>query len=249
MAGEHGRGGFVRSHDARVVTAYVPLPDHPRPIEEYARLGSDLLSLPVPITAFVDPIGTGDVRAGDCATVLPTSLDDCWLYQATRGLRPILPWTDNPRKDSLEYHAIQAEKVRWLAEAADASDESHLVWIDFGILHLRGVTLSHVWRLLEWVEFYADQERITIASIWGPPASEIDPHRIGWWCAGGVAIVPRGMAAWWCREVIQSGHELLRLTGRVTFEVNLWAAVWKRYPTRFVHFLCDHDQSIMEPWK
>ena len=238
------------AHGVRLVTGYVPLPSHPRRQEDYVRLGSELLSLPVPITAFLDPIGTAEVRTGAAVDVRPASLEDCWLWQATRGGTPTLPTTDNPAKDTLAYHCVQAQKTAWVAEVAATCDEEILVWVDFGLLHLRdrGVTTDGILSLVEWCQRMAPCDSPILASIWGEPTL-VDASRISWWCAGGVFVMPRGRAAWWHEQVRGTGEILLRTYGRVTFEVNLWAAAWTANRSSVRHWRCDHDRTILEPWR
>jgi len=234
----------VSNHDCRVVTGYVRLDNGNRSHATYRDLGSRLLSLGVPMTAFVDPLGTADIDVGRGVDVRPAGLDECWLWQQGRQAR--LP-PGNPRKDTLAYHAVQHQKTAWLAATAADCPENMLAWVDFGILHVPGVTEAGVRGLVERVSSRAPRDRVTMASIWGAPQPmQIETQSVQWWCAGGVLIVPRTMAGWLDRRVRESAAGLLAATGSVTWEVNVWAEVWSRHPDRFRHFRCDHNASIVE---
>lgn len=83
-----------------VVTGYVPLLDHPRNHEEYARLGAHL----------------GELRE---APMLPfrCELRDCWLDAHTRDKDVRHAVADNPKKNTLAYHVVQHQKTAWLMQA------------------------------------------------------------------------------------------------------------------------------------
>jgi hypothetical protein len=231
-------------HDCRVVTGYVRLDNGNRPHATYRDLGSRLLSLGVPMTAFVDPLGAAGIDVGRGVDVRSAGLDECWLWQQGRQAR--LP-PGNPVKDTVAYHAVQHEKTAWLAAVAADCPENMLAWVDFGILHVPGATEAGVRGLVERVSARAPRDRVTVASIWGPPQPEqIETQSVQWWCAGGVLIVPRTMAGWLDRRVRESAAGLLAATGSVTWEVNVWAEVWSRHPDRFCSYRCDHNASIVE---
>jgi hypothetical protein len=227
----------------RLVTGYVRLDNGNRSHADYAALGSSLLTRDIPTTAFIDPIGTADIAVGPRVDVRPTSLDECWLYRTMRDA--IIP-AGNPRKDTIEYHAVQHQKSAWLAAALAGCEEDFLVWIDFGLLHVPGVTARGIDRMVGAVTSSAPRDRITIASIWGPPGLMVDPGRIAWNCAGGVLVVPSIMAEWFDAEVRAAAEGLYRMQRRVTWEVNTWAMVWTRHRERFAHYRCDHNASILE---
>ena len=89
----------------KVVTGFVQIPNHPRKEEIYVDLGNRLKSATGvrPIKAFYY-----DVK-------------DLWLTQFIERLPPMEPplrWAqaDNPAKNSLEWHAVQHQKIEWLGE-------------------------------------------------------------------------------------------------------------------------------------
>ncbi len=108
----------------KVVTGFVQIPNHPRKEEIYVDWGNRLKgALGVrPIQAFYY-----DVK-------------DLWLTQFLERLPPMEPplnWakSDNPAKNSLEYHAVQHQKIEWLATAANMDQNADtFVWMDYGIM-------------------------------------------------------------------------------------------------------------------
>jgi len=223
----------------RLVTGYVRLDGH-RPHERYVELGNRLLSLPLPITLFTDAAG---FSPGPSVEVRPAGR--LWLQSMIGDASPIIPRTDNPTKDTLAYHCVQHQKTAWLAEAAREHPGDMLLWVDLGILHVPQVTRAHVARAVGLAE-RIPPDVVTLASIWGEPTKPIDPGVISWHCAGGVAACHASRAWTWHQSVIAEASGLLRISNRVSFEVNTWASVWLRHPTRFRSYRCDHDASILE---
>src|SRR5215471_9474028 len=114
----------------RAVTGYVPIPGHPRSEAEYHRLGVQLVDNKKTIFA-------------------EGTLQDCWLYDylddtygmdTTKFTHSI---ADNPKKNSLDYHIVQAQKTEWLVAAAKFDPFSKVfAWIDYGIFSIPGVTIE-----------------------------------------------------------------------------------------------------------
>ena len=223
----------------RLVTGYVRL-DAYRSHERYVELGNRLLSLPLPITLFAD---SPDFSPGPTVEVRPAG--ELWLHRMVGDATPILPQTDRPEKDTLAYHAVQHQKTAWLEAAGRDHPADLLLWVDLGLLHVRGVTLPGIARMAGLAE-HLPSDVVTLASIWGPPVDEVDPGRIAWWCAGGVAACGARAAWWWNVACHGAASTLMRMSNRVTFEVNTWAAVWRANPEWFRCYPADHDASILE---
>ena len=225
-----------------IVTGYVRLDRASRPHDEYRRLGSQLLALGEPITAFLDDWQGTPMCAGGDVIVSRASLKGCWMHPLAIAGRP--PAHRNPEKDTPEFLTVQAEKSAWLARAAiGAANGEVLGWVDFGILHVAGVRIDAIerwWRRIGG----ADPSKITVPSIWGPPQSLPGHDSVAWHCAGGALIVPRNLAGWFHDQVQWEAEMLLRDAGAITWEVNLWARVAFRHPERFGWYGCDHDGSM-----
>jgi hypothetical protein len=159
------------------VTGFVPIPGHPRSVEEYLRLGEKLLGSDIPILT------------------MRSELEGCWLYQhlAERGGSTTWSVDNNPRKNTLAYHCVQAQKTEWLAAAEDHLPKwcqlpDVLVWIDFGIYNIPGITP----RILQDFLRRADGEQaICIPGCW-PKKQNHDDRYPNWRFCGGTLIMPRG---------------------------------------------------------
>lgn len=210
------------------MTGYVRLDLPNRSHAEYERLGERLVRA-VESAGFRVYVGSG-------------TPEDCWHWRLSEGA--LLP-DGNSEKDTRSYHAVQHEKTAWVAEAAEHMDAEILVWMDFGILHVPGITTHNVVDFLFRCERKASRKRIGMASIWGPPRFPVDISRIQWFCAGGVFTAPRHRAREW-HELVVDEAVSLRLNGRVGFEVATWALAWAKRPDIVRAWLGNHDATLLE---
>jgi hypothetical protein len=215
-----------------VVTAFVPIPDHPRSAEEFHKLAEPLLMMSDRISLL---LAEGD-------------LNKCWLYEylyahyddPSEFSHSI---ADNPQKNSLAYHVVQAQKTEWLVTAAMVDPTADVfVWIDYGIFHVPGVT----GRIIEEFLQRAENERtIAFPGCWEKGTFKYDDAWPCWrWC-GGTIIVPREYVD---RLNTAMKHEYIRWlneTGNISWEVNTLARVEHLEPDLpFWFYKADHNASM-----
>ena len=215
------------SSRACLVTGYIRLDLPNRQHAEYERLGDELVA---------------SAREGGHQVMLGGgAVDDCWHWSLSEGAE--LP-IGNPAKDTRAFHAVQHQKTSWVVDAAEQSDAEILVWMDYGLLHVPGITADMVPRFLERAARDAPRDRVGMASIWGAPRSVPGWQTPEWWCAGGVFTLPRSMAFEWHDAVVDRAMAT-RSEGHVTWEVNTWASAW--WWNNVVRpWLCDHNETILE---
>jgi hypothetical protein len=218
----------------KVVTGYIPLSTHTRSQNEYHKLGERLLSLPVDIDCYFD-----------------TRLEDCWLWQAAHELQelPRVGYSDNARKNTMEYFCIVHQKTEWLERAQKHNpDVDVFVWMDYGIFHLPGITECGILDFLKEIE----HSRPTIVEIPGrmPFSESIDTWKPYWRFCGGVLVCPAALVGPFNAAVKKTAIESMTESSRVTWEVNTWALVEKQrlVPIRQYHALA-HDQSMLTAYK
>lgn len=222
-----------------LVTGYIRLDRASRPHDVYASLGAQLLAAGVPTMAFLDS-GWGYAYLGRGVSVSPASLDSCWMLNLCRSQR--LPSVRDDEKDTPEFLAVQCQKTWWLDRAAETTREN-LAWVDYGVLHVPGITVDDV-RLWAARAAAAPRDKIIVPSIWGPPKSPPPHDAPSWHFAGGALIVPSHLARWFHVAVVIEAAALAQEQGAVTWEVNLWAAVAAKHPYLFSWYPCDHDRSM-----
>ena len=213
---------------ARLVTGYVRLDLPNRSHEEYVRLGERLLH-----------------AAGKSGSDVDThhgTVEECWHWAISDGAR--LP-PGNPEKDTREFHAVMHQKTALVAASASRTDAEILVWMDYGLLHVPGITEDKVIAFLQRAAREAPRDRVGMAAIWGDPPAPPGPLRVAWHCAGGVFTVPRTLAETWHQCVVSEAVHL-RSQGWITWEVNTWAAAWARNRYMVRPWACDHNASLID---
>lgn len=199
-----------------MVTGYVRLDSPHRSHQHYLELGQRLVGIGLPTVVYHQP------------------LEECWLARHHECLGvPVEP----AGKDSLGYHCVQHEKTAWLSRTARQHKPATLIWLDYGLLHLRGVTEELIREFYEYVDSNPPT-KVTLPGIWPADAPILDDHPC-WICAGGVLVMPSWAAEWWHRECAALA------THRTTWEVNTWAKVCRKYPEQVRLYEADHDQTIL----
>jgi hypothetical protein len=230
---------------ATLVTGYVRLNSGHRPHARYLELGRRLVGLGLPTMCFYDG-EPRDVLPTPATDVRGASLRSCWLYEAAKTA---LPPGGTPNKDSVDYCVVQHQKTAWLAEAARLTGDT-VIWIDFGIFHLKApITDRMVRTFFDQVEA-APPDRITIPAIWpmhGRPL--IDWTKPAWYVAGGVVVVPPGLAEWFHETAVKYATLQMESSLRATWEVNTWSAILRDHPEKFRTYAADHDQRIFTGYR
>ena len=207
----------------RVVTAFVPIDNHPRPPEEYSELGKGLRAIRAPLKAFYNRV------------------EDCWLYKDLSRLGPVAHSVgDNPAKNSLAYHIVQHQKPEWLAAASTIDKEADVfVWIDYGILHVPGVTADVINEFLNQVK----SNDLAIPGCWeqGRPIMDDAPC---WRFCGGLLVVPRSLLHRFYVEYRDRTMRNINLKRNVTWDVNDFARLEKYGSLPIRWYQADHNETM-----
>jgi hypothetical protein len=210
------------------VTAFVPIPGHPRSEAEYRELGGRLLSMETKIPLLY----------------AEGALDQCWLhrYLCERGEEFTHSVADNPEKNSPAYHIVQAQKSEWLSAAAIVDPTADVFcWLDFGIFHVPGITERIIIDFLQRAE---NERTVTIPGCWDRNYTYDDANPC-WRFCGGVMLVPREYVIAFDEAMQAEYRHWLWKTGNVSWEVNTLARVEKRHPDLIWWYgPCDHDESM-----
>lgn len=213
------------------VTAYVPIPGHPRSEDEYRAFGRQLFSLDIPLMS------------------VEAKIEECWLheYLMQRQKRFTHSTADNPRKNSIAYHIVQAQKSEWLVEAAFVNPQADvLVWIDYGIFHVPGVTGKVIREFLERAQ---DERAIAIPGCWDRDYTYDDEWPC-WRFCGGVLVVPREQVIDFDTAMKREYVSWLDRTNNLSWEINTLARVEKNEPRLPIwHYKADHDASMFTAYK
>ena len=175
-----------------------------------------------------------------------TDLDTYRALASAHGL----PDKRNTLKDSKEFMILinaKPEFLRRTREAAPAA--SHYIWIDAGIQKiLRTAPSDALTRMV--ARCHALCARETPANVllpgtswkWSTPTIGNVARKIRWRFCGGFCVVPAQCIDAFARETAVGAQEILRATGKLTWEVNVWAYVESRLPIRW--YRCKWNESM-----
>ena len=210
-----------------VVTGYIPIPDHPRTGPDYAKLGQKLWDLHSPVLYHED-----------------LHVDDTWLHKFIQGLpfKPTHSVADNPAKNTLAYHCVQHEKFKWLLHASEVSIAKVFVWLDFGIMHVPGVTPDVINEMLERLP----EDQIQIPGCWALDTFRFDDTYPCWRFCGGLMVIPRPLVKDFALAAMGTAMQRIVETQNATWEVNTLAHLErKHYPTVPIQwYAADHNESM-----
>lgn len=208
----------------KLVTAYVPIPNHPRTPKEYGDLGEHLGGVPVRKKCFYN------------------RLEEMWLTKYINKL-PFVPRAsegDNALKNTMAYHAVQHQKSTWLVQAADEDPEADvLVWVDYGIFRLPGVTNQIIYEFMEKL----DDKVIYVPGCW-PKPSVVESAYPCWRFCGSVVAVPRKMVDQFDFACRVAARQHISATKNVEWEVNTWARVEAKAKLPIHWYKADHNGSL-----
>lgn len=214
-----------------VVTGYIPIDGHPRSPQLYRDLGAQL----------------AEAVKGHAAMCMFTEdrLDDTWLlkFLAAHAPNPTHSVADNPAKNTKAYHCVQHQKFSWLRRAEEHSPGTDVfVWIDYGIMHVPGVTVKVIQDFLDRVA-KADFGVIRIPGCWD---RQISPSKDVpcWRFCGGVMIVPKSLVKDFTRACASTAMEYIRLTDNVEWEVNTMARAETIAQLPIVWYRADHNHLM-----
>jgi hypothetical protein len=209
----------------KLVTAYVPIPKHPRGPEVYGELGEKLSGVPVQKKCYYD------------------QFQNLWLAKYLLSLKhPVKPSEhDNPAKNTTIYHCVNHEKTTWLRQAADEDPSADVVvWVDYGIFRLPGVTNQAIYEFMEKL----DDRAIYAPGCWDQPEA-IESSYPCWRFCGSVLAVPRRYVDALDYQCRVAARQHISTTRNIEWEVNTWARVEKKVRSLPFHwYKADHDVSM-----
>ena len=206
-----------------IVTGYVPL-KVPRSENDYRRLGARLTALP-------------GVKLYECG------LEDCWMFKPANRYADTHGVADNPQKNTLGYHVVQHQKIAWLTRALDdAPHADPLIWVDYGVFHLPGMSETVIRGFMLRVANSA-LTQIALPGCW-PTNIEVSTRVPCWRFCGTVAIVPRALVRAFDIGVRVVAMEQLIRERFATWEVNTWARLERLVPQVFHWYEANHDATL-----
>ena len=216
----------VRSQVA-LVTGYVPIKGHPRTAAEYGELGDNMF---------------GKLAGDFYVHPFYETVQETWLSKVIVKYPGKVTWSsgDNSEKNTLSYHCVQHQKFAWLLKAKLANPRAKtLVWLDYGIGHLKDVIPDVVNEFMVKVQ-PDDFAMPGCAEREGVMVSDFFPC---WRFCGGLMVVPANRVYTLYHGVKKEVLRHLKKTGNIPWEVNSLARAEPNLPP-IRWYKADHDASM-----
>ena len=231
-----------------IVSAYVKLERDvkDKPVEFYLQKGKTFIQRFAAFRKilFIDSafFSVFSEYANDLTRIIPTSLEELYLYPYREQLGNVSIHTDNTEKDSIDYFMIQCHKTEWVKQAiaSELFDANQYIWIDISVDNvLKGsintTALTHAY------------PSVRIGHIWNLHTPyRLDIYReIAWFFAGTVFGGHRNALIEFARITREKCLQLITENNHLMWEVNIWYLLWKTRPDLFSPYPCDHNSSII----
>jgi hypothetical protein len=215
----------------RLVTGHVHLPsdDFYRSPTDFAAYSKRLLSAPVEKSVFAE-----------------WPLDMCWVsrYLKITGRTPTVPVGPgcNPKKDTLDYFTVLAQKTDWMVNALenDRSADKY-VWMDYGIYHQAGFTEDLVADFLKAADNTNDT--IDIPGLW--EKGHLTDTEPCWRFLGSLLVCPTDQVYALDNAIKFEVMRQVREKNQVLWDVNNLARIeaLDKLPIRW--YFAGHDSSML----
>jgi hypothetical protein len=225
-----------------------------RKIEDYIKHGKILLKQKYDKVVFIDSELIPELEEyckNECPDVnnkfIPYSLEDMFLYQH-KDKFPKHDVVGNKEKDTQNYFIIMNNKTEFMKIAVEQNyyNHSNFVWIDFGIFHIFKDDEVLFTKSLESLNY--EYTEIRAGSCWHPSKcyrESLTLNSVTWFFAGGIfggnkinLLVFSELAK---KEIL----EIVEKHNTITWEVNVWYEVYKKYPQLFSLYECDHNYTLV----
>lgn len=228
----------------------------------YVQRWQRLMALNLPIVTFV-PRGFGDQEATpaptDCQHIIELPLEEVHTYQriVSRATRP--PRSDNSKKDTIAFVALQNSKIEFVQRAMDLfPDVNVFAWIDAGIMKIVR-NPKNVITSLGAIQQYHGANAL-FPTLWGKEQTlhyvqhrfattneRVFAESILWRFCGGYFMCPRA-AIIELRRASDREIDALLEQGLCTWEVNIWTLAERRgWPANTYHADDHNDSMFMWP--
>jgi hypothetical protein len=217
----------------------------------------DLFQSGLRLILYVDPFydeilkESTRIEVPDHVTVVPFVPQLSVTYQRVQEAEwhtPLkLPEQRNTEKDTVGFCRLMHLKPELVARAVACGhvQTPFVGFLDASISKILK-TPGETWEDLRGLQIQDEIQQVILPGCWLPGAVRKEDvwGRILWTFCGGAFWLPTWAAdEWWRRS--REGLEESLAEGRITWEVNTWAWIWKRAPEKFQWFPADHNDRML----
>jgi len=191
----------------------------------------------IPMILFVDRTLSTDSLELKNVNIIRCSLEETDTYELIQSCaNPVVQVSDNPSKNTKDFHIIMNSKTEFMVKAMDITDSRILSWVDFGIGHV----IKDEKSFLHLKKLHSLEGGVHIPGAWNYKTT-INDHP-AWRFCGGFYVGDR--------ESLRGMHELSRRVIRellpiVTWEVNIWSMMESIYGFNFHWYYAGHDDGML----
>lgn len=229
-----------------IVTCYYDIYNNkPERFFEYLYLFFDLGASGLPILLFTDPSLVSKFRIfSSTVKVVGIPLNEFKLYRIAMTYSGSLPVNRTPEKDTKEFYGLMNTKMEFIKKATEYTEDSTLIWMDYGILKI----VKNQERFLNKLKEVNDTKftKLTMPGCWsfGRP---LHVDTIHWRFCGGFFVMPRHHAE---RFYAHSECVLRDFTTqpqyRLTWETNVWTVIESCAERDNIDwYFADHNDTIV----
>ena len=225
--------------------------------EDYLKFGKKILEINSPKIIFldketIDHLGESYIRSLTKTTIIPFEKDELMLHKINKIRLPNPPSYET--KPTVEYLAIQMNKTEWIRKAIELNpfETEQFIWIDLGIYHIFNDATVFSKSIEQSIS--RTYPNVRIAGI-RPINPNISPSSLNptspifdlpmWYFAGGVFGGHKDSLLLFADRVRNKVREFIT-AGRLTWEINIWYALYFQNKELFDIYYCDHNKSILE---
>ena len=181
--------------------------------------------------------------------IVPFVKESNYLYEYIHILNQFKPNSDNLEKDTIEYMFTQCYKTEWVKLAIEMTkdDTNQFIWVDFGIKHIFKCSNEEFIQKIERLK-NCKYDAVRIASIWDINIEyQINIYsNICWYFGGGVFGGSRTFLLEFAKLMRLFCLEIINTKQTITWEVNIWYLIYKKNKHLFIHYNCDHNNSMID---
>lgn len=240
-------------------------------IKTYIENGKKLLSTPIDKIIYIDKSLSDEFKEykNDKYTqIIFVDKKLFYLYDYIDQITEFKIESDFPTKDTLEYLMLMCHKTEYMRYSIELrGKEYQYIWLDFGINHVvscddeefidkilslnekkyNKIRIGSIWDIT-FINFYNNDPKLWLFSAFEGQLYYVHNmyEKICWKFSGGVfggnsifLIKFADMVKEKCLEIISERKTL-------TWEVNIWAMIYKDHPELFDLYICDHNNTIID---
>lgn len=170
-------------------------------------------------------------------------LEDLKTFQEISGLTYTVPTSNNPEKDTANYHIVQNAKIEFVERVRRLEKTTHYAWIDFNICQM----FSNVPECMDYLQTNMRLVHgLRMPGCWPRAAATADFFSTIHWRFCGSFFIGDATSIQEMHDVYRREFKnIVRTHGILTWEVNIWHYLDARGLWNPIWYSADHNDSII----